>query len=63
MPRSYKRIGNTSSWFELVFERSKVFQLVNMEKSNFKIGEILDKSISIHKTKQCIFVSELTVSL
>ena len=36
---------------------------MNMEKSNSNILEILDKSISIHRTEQCILVLELTVSL
>ena len=56
-------IGNTSSLFDIVFVRSKGIQLVNMEKSNSNILEILDKTRSIHRTEQCTLVLELTVSL
>ena len=36
---------------------------MNMEKSNSNNYEILDKTKSIHRTEQCTFVLELTVSL
>ena len=63
IPRSCKRMWNTGSLFDLVFERSKDIKSVKREKSNSNNWEIFDKNQIHTLNKVTDIVLELTVPL